>query len=112
MDHSSSRCQPLSTPRLTAKILHTKYVILLYDFNSILKSRQHPEGRLLSPFIIKLATPSLRLKEGSISEHGYPKGLFALIMAAVRVLRGIPMKSDANHVVSSLNVQYVRSRSL
>ncbi|KJA15335.1 hypothetical protein HYPSUDRAFT_149248 [Hypholoma sublateritium FD-334 SS-4] len=55
---------------------------------------KHPEGRLLSPFILKLATPCLRLKEGSISENGYPKGLFALIMAAVRVLRGITMKSD------------------
>ncbi|KAF8164330.1 hypothetical protein BJ912DRAFT_1068402 [Pholiota molesta] len=43
----------------------------------------HPEGRLLSQFILNLAAPSLRLKQGSISENGYPRGLFALIMAAL-----------------------------
>jgi hypothetical protein len=42
-----------------------------------------PQGRLLSQFIIDLATPLLSLRSGSVSEMGYPKGLIALIMAAV-----------------------------
>ncbi|KAF8073481.1 hypothetical protein FPV67DRAFT_1409912 [Lyophyllum atratum] len=42
-----------------------------------------PEGRLLSPFVIGLAAPLLTLRTGSASDNGYPKGLVALIMAAV-----------------------------
>ncbi|KAF8156945.1 hypothetical protein B0H34DRAFT_770560 [Crassisporium funariophilum] len=44
---------------------------------------KHPEGRLLSKFIIKLAAPCLRLQKGSVSKNGYPKGLFALILTAL-----------------------------
>lgn len=38
---------------------------------------------MLSPFIIDLAKPLLALCKGSVSTNGYPKMLFALIMAAV-----------------------------
>ncbi|KIM39261.1 hypothetical protein M413DRAFT_29440 [Hebeloma cylindrosporum] len=44
---------------------------------------QFPGGRLLSPFIIGLATPLLGLRAGSASYNGHPKGLIALIMAAL-----------------------------
>ncbi|KAF8157499.1 hypothetical protein BJ912DRAFT_1070237 [Pholiota molesta] len=56
---------------------------------------KHPEGRLLSRFIIDLATPCLRLKKGSISVNGYPRGLFALIMAALeRAVRSLLKPSE------------------
>ncbi|KAF8180602.1 hypothetical protein BJ912DRAFT_1044848 [Pholiota molesta] len=56
---------------------------------------KQPEGRLLSRFIINLAAPSLRLKKGSVSENGYPKGLFALIMAALeRAVRSFMQPLD------------------
>ncbi|KAF9554567.1 hypothetical protein CPC08DRAFT_766634 [Agrocybe pediades] len=42
-----------------------------------------PGGRLLSPFIIKLATPCLKLAVGLVINAGYPRGLVALIMAAL-----------------------------
>ncbi|KAF8805118.1 hypothetical protein BYT27DRAFT_7258235 [Phlegmacium glaucopus] len=44
---------------------------------------EFPGGRLLSPFIINLATPLLSLRAGSVSDNGYPKGLVALIMGAL-----------------------------
>lgn len=46
---------------------------------------QLPEGRLLSQFAIDLATPLLRLRAGSNSTNGHPKGLVALILAAVSI---------------------------
>ncbi|KAF8812066.1 hypothetical protein BYT27DRAFT_7088245 [Phlegmacium glaucopus] len=36
---------------------------------------EFPGGRLLSPFIINLATPLLSLRAGSVLDNGYPKGL-------------------------------------
>jgi len=42
-----------------------------------------PKGRLLSQFIIGLATPFISLRSGSASENGFPKGLVVLIMAAL-----------------------------
>lgn len=46
---------------------------------------QLPEGRLLSQFIIDLAAPLLRLRTGSNLKNGHPKGLVALILAAVSI---------------------------
>jgi hypothetical protein len=46
---------------------------------------QLPEGRLLSQFVIDLAAPLLRLRTGSNSKNGHPKGLVALILAAVSI---------------------------
>jgi len=56
-----------------------------------------PEGRLLSHFIINLVTPLLSLRAGTASENGYPKGLVALIIAAleraVRYLSKLSVKA-------------------
>ena len=46
---------------------------------------QLPEGQLLSQFVIDLAAPLLRLRTGSNSKNGHPKGLVALILAAVSI---------------------------
>ena len=61
--------------------LHHDFVMIWYVHSPPL---QFPEGRLLSGFIISLAAPLIPLRSGSASENGYPKGLIALIMAAVR----------------------------
>ncbi|KAF4616107.1 hypothetical protein D9613_011304 [Agrocybe pediades] len=53
-----------------------------------------PGGRLLSPFIIQLATPLLSFSVGSVINGGHPKGLIALIMAALeRAVKHISMPS-------------------
>ncbi|KAF9053430.1 hypothetical protein BJ165DRAFT_1400729 [Panaeolus papilionaceus] len=47
----------------------------------------HPSGHLLSTFIINLFTSFIRLKAGSILDSNHPRGLVALIMAALE--RGV-----------------------
>ncbi|KAF7762481.1 hypothetical protein Agabi119p4_9074 [Agaricus bisporus var. burnettii] len=56
---------------------------LLFQIPSPIRSEEPPEGRLLSPFIIALAKPLLKLKRGSTFEDEPPQGLIALIAAAL-----------------------------
>ncbi|KAF4610138.1 hypothetical protein D9613_010218 [Agrocybe pediades] len=79
-----SRILRLSHLRLTS----TTQTMCPWEFNCI------PGGRLLSPFIIQLATPLLSFSVGSVINGGHPKGLIALIMAALeRAVKHISMPS-------------------
>ncbi|KAF8152003.1 hypothetical protein BJ912DRAFT_937970 [Pholiota molesta] len=71
-------------------------------------SYKHTEGRILSKFIIDIAAPSLHLIEGSLSNNGYPKGLFMLILAALECAVWLCLK-PANEIQEFLNEFWARN---
>jgi hypothetical protein len=88
-------------------------VELKVETNGMPLTPQNPQGRLMSKFMLQLATPFLLLKSGSVAKPTHPRGLFSLVMAAVSTRNlNVLLLNSAHLFRHSWNAPFVHAYKL